>query len=204
MRTKLMCDIHNRLGMPSFSANYITMYLNNKYMGLYIMTDTFKESLIKYVYGEKDTKQLYMSESGSLSFGDRKGFENENKDITDYSELYKFLASLTKAKSSSDNHQNNKWIYLIHDFDFDMGVKLGGIEYDKKNITEYNMMDIGFTNFVNKFILNDDRKYNETLKEIVTTVFNPATLLPRIDELKSYIEPYVKLDKTPNENGEYP
>eukprot|EP00833_Pecoramyces_ruminatium_P016659 jgi/Orpsp1_1/1190691/evm.model.d7180000080568.1 len=48
------------------------------------------------------------------------------------------------------------------------------------------------------------QKFNETIKEIVTNVFNPATLFPHIDELKSFIRPYVKLEKTPNAEGHYP
>jgi len=238
MRTKLVCDIHNRLGMPSLSANYITLYINNKYMGLYILTDAFKESWIEYVYGEKDTTQLYKSEGAYLSFGDRRGFKNENKDITDYSELYKFLAAITKAKTASDvesvfdldqfykeialeflmygwdhiahnyylykNYNNNKWIYLIHDFDFDMGVELGGIKSNSKDITQYTIKDIGFSSAINKFINSNEQKFNETLKEIVNTTFNPEILFPHIDEIKAFIEPYVKLDKTPNEDGEFP
>eukprot|EP00833_Pecoramyces_ruminatium_P003576 jgi/Orpsp1_1/1177608/evm.model.c7180000062124.1 len=240
MRTKLMCDIHNRLGIPSLSANYAILYINNEYMGLYILTDAFKESWIEYVYGEKDTTQLYKCEDCELSFETRQGFKNENNEITDNTELYKFLATITKAKSASDiesifdldqfykeiaieilsygwdhlnnghnyylykNYQNNKWIYFIHDFDFDLGVQLGGISPERNNLITYDLKDMKYTKNINKIILSDSQKFNETLKEIVIKVFNPATLFPRIDELKTYIEPYVKLDKTKNENGKYP
>eukprot|EP00833_Pecoramyces_ruminatium_P018899 jgi/Orpsp1_1/1192931/evm.model.d7180000096991.1 len=210
------------------------------YMGLYIFTDIFKESWIEYVYGEKDTHSLYKCENCYLDFNSRSGFDNENKDIIDKTDLYKFLAALNKATSASDvesifdldqfykeiaiefllnswdhlrnghnyylykNPNNNKWIYLTHDFDFDFGMRLGNINSMEKNIIEYNMKDMNFPVIVEKLILNDDRQFNETVKDIVVNVFNPATLFPRIDELKSYIEPYVKIDKTLNADGEYP
>jgi len=54
MRTKIASDIHNRLGIPSVSANYVTLYINGEYMGLYIIMDVYKLSWVEYVYGEKN------------------------------------------------------------------------------------------------------------------------------------------------------
>eukprot|EP00833_Pecoramyces_ruminatium_P002208 jgi/Orpsp1_1/1176240/evm.model.c7180000056922.1 len=229
MRTKLISDIHNRLGIPSLSANYATLYINNEYMGLFIFTDVYKESWIEYVYGEKDTSLLYKCNKCDLTYDTRHGFENENKEATNKKELYEFLSKMTTAKSASDvesffdldqfykeiaidlltsswDHFNSKhnyyiykykdkWIYLSQDFDLDMGE--GGSPSMKIEDRDDNII-------IKKLILNDDRRFNEILKEIVEKAFNPATLFPRIDELKSFIRPYVKLDKTPNENGEYP
>jgi len=82
MRTKLVSDIRNRVGMPSLSANYAILYVNNEYYGLYIFTDAYKESWIEYVYGEKDTQLLYKCNYGILEFVARSFFENENKEAT--------------------------------------------------------------------------------------------------------------------------
>jgi len=79
MRTKLMCDIHNRLGLPSIAANYALLYINDEFMGLYILTDAFKQSWIEYVYGEKNTSSLYKCEYCDLTYEKRRGFKNENK-----------------------------------------------------------------------------------------------------------------------------
>jgi len=54
MRTKIASDIHNCLGIPSVSANYVTLYINCEYMGLYIIMDVYKLSWVEYVYGEKN------------------------------------------------------------------------------------------------------------------------------------------------------
>ncbi|ORY20692.1 hypothetical protein LY90DRAFT_433303, partial [Neocallimastix californiae] len=236
MRTKLMSDIHNKLGLPSLSANYILLYINDEFIGLYILTDVYKETWIEHVYGEKDTKNLYKCDSCSLTYDGRSGFENENKEATDKKELYEFLAKLTTAESWTDvesifdidqfykevaidylaasfdhinsyhnfyvykNPQNNKWIYLVLDFDFDLGWTLSSFESDVyKTFEEYLENEVAY-----KLIYSNYDHFIEILKEIVVKVFNPATLFPRIDELKSFIRPYVKLDKTPNSDGKYP
>jgi len=229
MRTKLVSDIRNRIGMPSLSANYATLYINNEYYGLYIFTDIYKESWIEYVYGEKDTQSLYKCNYGFLDFKYRSFFENENKDATNKKELYEFLADMTKAKSSSDvesifdldqfykeiavdvlvsswdhtihnyyiykNKENNKWIYFSHDYDLDMGISRGA---------SMRLSDLYYSDTIEKLVSKNDPRFREIMSEIVSKVFNPATLYPHIDELKSFIRSYVKLEKTPDENGQYP
>jgi len=230
MRTKLVSDIRNRIGMPSLSANYATLYINDEYLGLFILTDIYKESWIEYVYGEKDTQLLYKCNLCNLNYQSRSFFENENKEATNKNELYEFLAEMTKAESASDvetifdldqyykeiavdvlvsswdhtghnyyiykNKENNKWIYLSHDYDLDMGRDEGpsmSLDYLKM-----------YSSTIRKLIPNDDPRFRETIKEIVTNVFNPAIIYPHIDEIKTFIKPYVEIEKTPDENGQYP
>jgi len=229
MRTKLVSDIRNRVGMPSLSANYAILYVNNEYYGLYIFTDAYKESWIEYVYGEKDTQLLYKCNYGILEFVARSFFENENKEATNKKELYEFLAEMTKAKSASDvesifdldqffkeiavdvlvsswdhivhnyyiykNKKNNKWIYLSHDYDLDMGMNHGA---------SMKLEQLYFSDTIRKLVSKDDPRFKKIMSEIVSKVFNPATLYPHIDEIKSFIRPYVELDKIPDENGQYP
>jgi len=227
MRSKLVSDIRNRIGMASLSATYTTLYINDEYFGLYILTDVYKESWIEYVYGEKDTELLYKCNYCNLDFDYRYGFENENKEATNKKELYEFLAKMSLAKSASDvesifdldqfykeiavdllvsswDHlvhnyylykNKDKWIYLSYDYDLDMGINEG----PTYRIDSFFMVPV-----IKKLILNDNDRFKEILKEIVENVFNPATLYPHIDEIKSFIRPYVKLDKTPDENGQYP
>jgi hypothetical protein len=52
LRSKLVSDIRNRVGIKSISANYIQFYLNNEFMGLYILTDVIILPLIKDVYSD--------------------------------------------------------------------------------------------------------------------------------------------------------
>ena len=104
MRTKLMSDIHNRLGLKSLSANYAFLYINDEFMGLQVLTDIYKETWIEYVYGEKNTTNLFKSNTGDLTITNLNGYENENKDTTadDTKDLSKFLTDMTNAETATD------------------------------------------------------------------------------------------------------
>jgi len=53
-------------------------------------------------------------------------------------------------------------------------------------------------------ILNNSTRFDNILRNVVTEVFNPATLFPHIDELKEFIHPFVELDKIPDVDDKYP
>jgi len=123
LRSKLACDIHNRLGIPSISANYATLYINGEYMGLYVLMDAIKKSWIKYVYGEDDPQYLYQCKSmNNLLTVNTSGHSctNLNELITNHSEWFKFLVQLDNAESAED----------IEDiFDIDLFLKEMVFEY---------------------------------------------------------------------------
>ncbi|KAG4102244.1 hypothetical protein H8356DRAFT_1305422 [Neocallimastix lanati (nom. inval.)] len=104
MRTKLMSDIRNRLGLKSLSANYAFLYINDEFMGLQVLTDIYKETWIEYVYGEKNTTNLFKSNTGDLTITNLNGYENENKDTTadDTKDLSQFLTDMTNAETATD------------------------------------------------------------------------------------------------------
>ncbi|OUM65808.1 Non-catalytic module family DOC2, partial [Piromyces sp. E2] len=103
LRTKLVSDIHNRLGVPSISTNYIKLFINDYYMGLYLLSDTYKPSWVKQYYGEKNTPNLYQCE---YLFDFKPAYAsscfNENKDVKENGELKSFLEKVKNAKSASD------------------------------------------------------------------------------------------------------
>ncbi|KAG4102245.1 coth-domain-containing protein [Neocallimastix lanati (nom. inval.)] len=236
MRTKLMSDIHNRLGLKSLSANYAFLYINDEFMGLQVLTDIYKETWIEYVYGEKNTTNLFKGNNADLTINNLNGYENENKDTTadDTKDLSKFLTDMTNAETATDvesifeleqfnkeialeyitigtdhfmaSHnyyiykqpQNGKWIYLSHDFDLDLDT------YTDETNHELTFNDFNTSNMVTKLILSNEEYFKEMIKEIIEKAFNPSVLFPHIDEIKSFIKPYVELDKKPDENGEYP
>jgi len=234
MRTKLISDIHNRLGLKSVSSTYVELYINDEFMGLYTLNDAYKLSWIEKVYGEKDATNLYKCESiFDLSTEYSNGCINENEEITDNSEWIDFLKTVENAKSASDledifeidhflyemtidyltgawdhiqnthnfylyKQPNGKWIYLSHDFDHDFGQIGEDYLYSPITVTfhEIHLMKI--------LIFDNPTRFEKILSEVIDKVFNPATLFPHIDEIKEYIKPYVVLDKTPDDNGNYP
>ncbi|OUM64465.1 hypothetical protein PIROE2DRAFT_8776 [Piromyces sp. E2] len=234
LRSKLISDIHDRLGLKSSSANYLQLYINNEYMGLYIITDMFKLSWAESVFGDKNSTTLYKCNGvNDLTSDYSDNCINENDDVTDNTEWITFVKKVENAKSASDledifevdfylyeqaieyltdgwdhiknghnyyfyKQPNGKWIYLSYDFDFDFGIDESG-SY-KLKYSEFGK-DINLNRIL---IIQDSSRFNEILKYIVNEVFNPATLFPRIDELKQFIKPFIELDKTPNSEGKFP
>ncbi|ORX87118.1 hypothetical protein BCR32DRAFT_274749 [Anaeromyces robustus] len=252
MRSKLACDIHNRLGLVSISANYMQLYINDEYLGFYILMDSPKLPWIEEIYGEKDTPNLYKCKAGGHFLSEETcavRCENENDDITDKTEWIKFLRALDNAKTPEDiekvlevdqflyevayeylsgawdhlirsghnyslykQKSNGKWIIYYYDFDADFGQDIVSIEFGQfnpnpdKNFPNYTYQQWFNVpmNVLNILIFNDPTRFENIIRKIVTDTFNPATLFPHIDEIKKFIQPYIKQIKTPKEDGTLP
>ena len=89
--------------------------------------------------------------------------------------------------------KGGKWIYLSHDYDYEIGELGMTLEELYKNLPITNLL-----------ILKDQQHFNDVLKSIISKVFNPATLYPHIDEIKTLIRPYVELGKVKDAEGNYP
>jgi len=256
LRSKLTSDIHRAMGLTSIFANYAVLNINGEYMGLFVLTDTYKESWIEKVYGEEDPKHLYKCKGGAYIRSDTVDkCVNEDEDIDPLldEEWIQFLETVDKAESAEDiedifevedfiyemaieyllgawdhiqlghnfylyKQPNGKWKYLTYDHDHSFGINLDriyiGIFYldlperllklnrDYPNYTfeewtqDYHIIDI--------LILKNPERFKNAIKDIVTTVFNPAVLFPHIDALKKFIKPYVQMDYSPNMYGYYP
>jgi len=256
LRSKLVCDMHNRLGLPSISANYATLYINDEYMGFYILMDAIKLSWVEYEYGDSDSTTLYQCKDMNNNLTVKTsstGCNNENEEVTDNSEWIDLLTRFDAAQSAEDiedifdvdqflteiafeylsgswDHylnfghnfymykpKNDKWKFMLYDFDGELGqdVSMGAGSFgfgqnQSSNTTSTDYASYSFEDWaksrhlIDILILNDSTRFDNILRNFVTEVFNPATLFPRIDELKEYIRPYVELDKVPDENGKYP
>jgi len=105
LRTKLSSDIHHRLGLPTISANFVNLYINDKYMGFYILEDAIKKSWIKYEYNDEKTTTLYECKSTGSDLTVAKNSRkcvNENDEVTDNSDLIELLTALDNANSAED------------------------------------------------------------------------------------------------------
>jgi len=105
LRSKLSCDMHNRLGLKSLSAGYAILYVNEEYYGFYVLLDSPKLPWIEQVYGEKDAKNLYKCKMGGMFLTEQaNGYtcENENDEVTDRTEWLEFLRALDNSKSIAD------------------------------------------------------------------------------------------------------
>ncbi|ORX50662.1 hypothetical protein BCR36DRAFT_54405 [Piromyces finnis] len=105
MRSKLTCDLFNRLGLPSISANYVRLHLNGDFSGLYVIMDNYKSSWIKQYFDDKEVKNLYQckpmfSDLSADSYLNCVNSDDERADDTE--ELKEFLATINAAKSREE------------------------------------------------------------------------------------------------------
>ncbi|ORX42704.1 coth-domain-containing protein [Piromyces finnis] len=234
MRTKLISDIHNRLGLISVSSTYVQLYINDEFMGLYTLSDDYKLSWVEKVYGEKNAKNLYKCdkiEDILPQYYD--GCSNENEEeMNDNSEWIEFLTAVENAKSAADLED----IFEIDHFLYEMAIDYltGSFDHVQANHNYYmykqpngkwiylsHDFDHDFgqediflystydyttegNHLLELFVTTDSARFEKILGEVVSKVFNPSTLYSHIDEIKEYIKPYVILDKTPDANGNYP
>ena len=105
LRSKLVCDMHNRLGLPSISANYATLYINGEYMGFYILMDAIKLSWVEFEFGDANSTSLYQCKNMNNNLtvkSSSTGCTNENEEVTDNSEWIELLTRLDAAQSAED------------------------------------------------------------------------------------------------------
>eukprot|EP00833_Pecoramyces_ruminatium_P010191 jgi/Orpsp1_1/1184223/evm.model.c7180000088610.1 len=285
IRSKLACDVYNSIGVPSISGNFIQLYINNEYMGLYTLMDSIKVSWIEYVFGEKNTQTLYKCSDYYNDLSVQSSYEgcfNENEDVLDVDQFLTGIA-LEYLMGSWDHFLSyghnfflykidGKWKYSTYDFDEEFGqdmrmpmpdfpsfddffgdedeeeeeeeeevVEEEVVEEERKKIRRrnillqqraegddlegdddpsngysvewydsYDYINHSFAEFSTSnhlleiLILSNSTRFDNIIKKVVTDVFNPATLFPHIDEIKKRIAPYIKFDKTPNSEGQYP
>jgi len=258
LRSKLISDIHSRLGLTSVSSSFCLLYINGEFMGVYLLNDTYKLSWIKYVYNDEDSTTLYKCDSmKEITASLWEGCSNENEDVTDHTEWIDFLKAVDNATSAADledifeidhflaemaldyllgswdhlqsghnffmykkpnsnddednknenenkylissesKKKNGKWIYLSQDFDHDFGQSPCEIE---DTFSDYSLK----LHIIDILILQDPSRFLNILKKIIISTFNSSVLDNYIDELKSFIEPYIVIDKTPDNEGNYP
>ena len=240
LREKLVYDLCNIVDLPTLSANYARLYINDTFMGLYILRDAFKSQWVQDNFGEKGSKHIY---SCDKSYGTSKFFNciNDDDDITNDQDWPRFIEQLNNAKDRKDlekffdvktyirwqvsrylfgswDHKtstHNNVVYMFHDtfsgsdlwipllYDFDMNLGAYRTINPETNFTAevidpnnplYTLLD-----------LNDEsEELREVMDDIMRRGFNPNILLPRIDELKEFIDPYVKEDRTRDSNDHLP
>jgi len=118
LRSKLSCDILNRMGAVSISANYIILYVNEEYFGFYVLMDAPKIPWVEQVFGEKNTKNLYKCKKVGAYLSSQ--CVNEDDEITDNAEWDKFIKAIDNAKTVED----------IEDiFDVDQFLYLAAFDY---------------------------------------------------------------------------
>jgi len=262
LRIKLSSDILNRLGLKSVSSNYVDVFINGDYMGLYVLSDIYKNSWLKEYYKLKNdpsyqfyqckekcdltanNAKLCVSDSDSDELAIPIGDDEDPNRIPDENvPLLEFMNAINEKKTvdelkefmdvdafikswifewliGSVDHMlvngknyylfryNGIWIPLIYDFDTTFG-----LDNDGQIKSKYGSKptEVGFEDWYDKRFIVDlltkgdnEKLFLSNLQEVIDKAFNPDLLFPHIDALKSWIDSYVKKDRTPNKDGELP
>jgi len=104
MRSKLCCDVANRLGLPSIQGSYARLYMNGEFWGLYVFMDSVKTSWIKNTFNPsaKEVTSLYQCKNGGFNFKNTYSCKNANDDYPDMSLFKTFVSQVNNARTISD------------------------------------------------------------------------------------------------------
>jgi len=240
LREKLAYDICNVVGLPSLSSNYVRLFFNDDYMGLYLLRDAFKSQWIEFNFGEKSTKHLYTCDKG---YGNNEFFNciNDDESITEDKDWEAFIKRLARTKTREELEEffdvktfikwqalkylfgswdhvttahnqvlymyhdtssgKDMWIPLLYDFDSEFGAYK-----DIKTDRSFEEESLDMPNPLYKILqLNDqNEELISYIDEFMRKAFNPKSLFARIDQLKEFLSPYIKEDRTPLEDGHLP
>jgi len=247
MRTKLTSEILLKSGLVTVDSGYTELYINDQYMGFWIVSDSIKKNWLNRNFGidtdNEEVKTLYQCTDNFIRLEDnttKKLCYNAFDEYTGYMDpLYKFVDQVNAAKTRADlekildvdnclkyvaweylvgswdhllgpfghnlywyQQPNGIWVYLPYDFDLDLGACLWADQFSSKSYTtagdNIQFPAVTFKDFelehpiIKILVHDDDTRFREIIGDVVSKVFNPDTLLLRIDELKKLVEPYVK------------
>ncbi|ORX86578.1 coth-domain-containing protein [Anaeromyces robustus] len=245
MRTKLSTEVIQKSGLIAVEAGYVELFVNDDYMGFWVISDSIKKNWLKRKFGDEreEVRTLYQCKADGIRFDDgtaKSKCVNSNEDIADYMEpFYTFVDQVNAAKTRADlekimdvdnflkyiaweyligswdhilgpfghniywyQQPNGKWVYLPYDFDLDLGSCMWDDQFSIKSYFkgegEIDFPAISFKDFeldhpiIKILVHDDDTRFRELLGDVVSKVFNPDTLLTRIEELKEFVAPYVK------------
>ncbi len=128
MRSKLCWDLFQQIRVPASRANYMRLYINDKYFGLYINVEHVDDEFVQKRFGNQNGnlyKCLYPADLVYLGadqqpykklFGDRQAYElMTNKDNNDYSDLVHFIDVLNNTPTSQLKSELEK-IFNVDNF----------------------------------------------------------------------------------------
>jgi len=106
LRSKLSCDIANRIGLPSIQASYARLYMNGDFWGLYTLMDAIKSSFIKETFSpsEKEITTLFQCKNDGFDFKPNSASLciNANDDYSDMTEFEKLVEEVNACQTSEE------------------------------------------------------------------------------------------------------
>ena len=105
LRSKLACDIANRMGVPSIQGTFARLYMNGEYWGLYVLLDSLKTSWVKNTFnpsGDEVTTFFQCKHTGmNFEIGTTEKCFNANDDY-DNTLLERFVEDVNNCKTAAE------------------------------------------------------------------------------------------------------
>ena len=209
IREKMYLDLLNKQGLPAPRATYAKVYINEKYWGLYLLTDNidhvfletrFNDSRGNLYQGEPLATFTYLGNEQSKYFN--KYVLKNNLKKNDWSDLVKFIKLINDTVLSADDYLRK----LESSFNLDKCLRAWAINNLIGNIDAYNMF------YPHNFFLYHD---STTMKwhwisldgNYAFAAWNPVMSLPSLLKISimvpdsvPYKDPRPLLDKTLRSN----
>ena len=113
---------------------------------------------------------------------------------------------------------DGKWVVIYYDYDNTFGTGLSsnlwagksrnqdGTQFKNNNqYVQYSFADWDKNvPILGKLVFQNQNKFKQIVHDVLVQAFNPDTLNPHINELKTFLTPYVKEDLTINSQGKLP
>jgi len=137
MRSKITTDVLQKSGLIAVEVGYTELYVNDEYMGFWVVSDSVKNNWIKRKFGEnvEEIKTLFQCKEDLIRFDDesaKKRCHNaDDKNLADYMEPFNtFVDQVNAAKTREeldeimdvDNFvKYMAWEYLMGSWDHFLG-----------------------------------------------------------------------------------
>ncbi|KAL6620905.1 coth protein-domain-containing protein, partial [Neocallimastix sp. 'constans'] len=203
IRDKLAYDLYHLIDLPTLSANYARLYINDTFMGFYLLRDAMKSHWVEQNFGEKGTKHLY---SCDHSYGDNLFFNCVNDDTEVQDDDWKgFLSQLENAKDRKDlekffdveiyvrwqvsrylfgswdhnTHSHNNVVYMLHNEEkhSDLWIPL---------LYDFDM------NFGHRRVANTTKTFEEEVVDPINPLYELIGLNDESEELRVVMEDIIR------------
>ena len=142
IREKMYLDIMNKSGLPAPRATYAKVYINDKYWGLYLVSESIDEVFLKTRFND-DRGNLFQGEplATFVYFGNEpskyynKYVLKSNEDKNDWTGLVKFIRLINDSTLQGDDFMRR----LESTFNLDKCLRAWAINNLIGNIDAYNM-----------------------------------------------------------------
>lgn len=160
IRAKLCFDILKKVGIPASRSNYVELYINGEYYGLYINVEHIDEEFVESRFGNRGGNLFKCLWPADLNFfssnpddykfvsGDRRAYDlRTNVEWDNYEDLYQFIYTLNTAplevlECELENIFNVEDFLKILAFDVVTG-NWDGYSYNKNNFYLYHNLSTG-------------------------------------------------------------